>query len=98
MSHNSKAITWEGVKYSSIKEAAKAAGIKYTTLCAWIRQGGRSTQTHEIPCEWNGVLYPSIKKAADANFITPVGMWFRRKNGYKSDDDMKKVKSRSKNE
>lgn len=82
-------ITWEGVEYPSITQAARAVGVPYGTMLHWLKFGKRKPR-RSIPCEWNGVQYPSIRAAADANWITPVGMWFRiRKNGYTCDDDLK---------
>lgn len=86
--------TWEGKEYASISEAAHETGIPYSKMVRWVKRG-REPNKRKIPCEWNGVQYESIRAAADANWITPVGMWFRiRKNGYKSDADMQYMKDR----
>lgn len=86
---------WEGIEYPSIAEASRQTGIAYPILLRSLKQG-RLPAKRSIPCEWNGVQYPSIRAAADANWITPVGMWFRiRKNGYTSDEDMNHRRGRS---
>ncbi len=88
LKRSSKPCVWEGVEYISMREASRETGIPYARLVNWLKRG-KPSKPRKIPCEWNGVHYESIKQAADANWITPVGMWFRiRKNGYKSDAEM----------
>lgn len=81
--------TWEGVEYESIREASQETGIPYGRLASWLRKG-KPKKGRKVPCTWNGIQYPSIREAADANWITPVGMWFRLHKGYTCDEDMLK--------
>lgn len=73
------ACVWEGVSYPTIKAAAKAAGVNYSTMAARISRGYTCSaditqNTHAKSCTWEGVEYPSVNQAAKALGISKAAM------------------------
>lgn len=85
--------TWNGVTYSSMKEAARVTGISQTTLYHRIKRGFTSDDDMRTAkyCEWNGIIYESMEQAAKANNITKSCLRSRLKRGCRNDDDVELV-------
>ncbi len=86
---------WNGVRYESQAEAARALGVLQTTMHNRLSKG--YTCDSDVPgvgswlgaeCEWDGVRYESQADAARANGISPAAMSRRLSKGYTCDADV----------
>ncbi len=88
---------WNGIEYSSIKEAAQAWEVDPGTLSRWLKRGYARDNDVPMPDEtryresviWNGIHYPSLKIAAGALGISSTTLRYRLDMGYTSDADVK---------
>lgn len=89
-----KPIIWQGIKYESMSEAARALGIHPNTMFYRVRHHlERRRDMYQAlkqgkKVEWNGIQYPSISAAARANNVTFATMRERLLKGYTCDDEM----------
>lgn len=92
----SKTCIWNGVVYTSMKDAAQTLGIRQSTMTDRVRKG--YTCDDDMPfrsyqlakqCVWNGIEYPSIVHAAKALGLSQNAMWSRINRGYKTDKEVK---------
>jgi hypothetical protein len=85
---------WNGIEYSSVKEAAKALGIHPSTMSHRIKMGWVDDQSLpapiNTPCEitWEGVTYPSIKECAEKTGLKPTTMAKWSRKGYTCEADV----------
>jgi hypothetical protein len=93
-----KIIEWNGITYSSIREAAASLGVNRFTLGEHIRNGKTSDKEvnhHKNRGKrtviWNDVSYGSIVEAAKAIGIEYNAMYWRVSNGYTSDSQMRSI-------
>lgn len=94
VSPKSKSCEWNGIKYPSIKAAAKSLGIDKEVMRDRVLKG--YVCDTDVPervvygrqCTWNGVTYPSILAAARALGVSPKCMEYRIYAGYKGDTEV----------
>lgn len=84
---------WNNVQYSSIAEAARAAGVHENTLRRWLRFGlKQDSDTYglrrAIPVIWNGINYSSITHAARSIHIDRKVMEYYLDQGWQFDADV----------
>lgn len=87
---NGKPITWNGVKYESGIEAAKANGITPSAIRKLASMGYQTLNDRKCGkriCEWNGIKYPSITKAAKAIGVDRETLVKYLAQGFKCDND-----------
>lgn len=89
-----KPCTWNGIKYKSINQAARANNITSEAMSWRLKQGytcddDMNPPFNRIACEWNGKKYPSQTAAAKANWCTKEAMRWRLIRGYTSDNDLR---------
>lgn len=91
-----KPLIWDGISYTSQKEAAKALGLSPQVVGHRFRKGyvcSEEVEAHkhlEKPTTWNGVVYPSRSAAAIALGISIYALSRRIKRGQISDDDVQR--------
>ena len=87
-----RCCVWNGIRYESVAEAARALGISYGAMQGRLKHGHTCDddlhQARRKPCTWNGIRYESVTDAAKANYITRHAMVQRLQNGYTCDDDL----------
>jgi len=87
---------WNGVRYPSIKTAARANHLSPPAMHYRLRQEYTNDDEMEcygsvgIACVWNGVQYRSIAAAARVCNISGVAMRYRINRGYTCDDDLQR--------
>lgn len=87
-------ITWNGIEYPSIAEAARMNGIGFSAMRKRLRNGyvcdtdvpTRKDKGH--PCIWNDVHYKTVRQAALACGVDENSMHQRLDKGYTCDEDM----------
>ena len=69
-----------GVRYSSIKEAARALGVAPTTVVARLKRAGEWRDKRRRPVTVAGRYFNSVREAARAFGVTPetIQNWRRR--------------------
>jgi len=88
-------VEWNGVRYESMREAARTIGISAAAM-QWRLSSGYKCDTDMVgrgsslstTVTWNGVEYGSLRKAASANGISAPTMLYRLNQGYVCDSDM----------
>ncbi len=98
----SQPMEWDGVIFSSFKQASAITKISESTLRIYVERGCQST---DDMCEynnlnrrvvWNGIEYCSLAEAARDCAITREAMRIRINKGYICDADMRKNMGRPK--
>ena len=52
-------IEWEGQAYRSVAAAARAHGVKWSTMKRWIARGGRCSRGSSVPIRDRGLTFAS---------------------------------------
>lgn len=94
-----KELIVNGIKFESIKDAAKAHGLSYSKVKQRLRYGWPTDQALELePRETDikdivveGVTYPSVSKAAQAYGIGPSFVYNKIKRGFTIEQALKIV-------
>jgi GIY-YIG catalytic domain-containing protein len=87
-------ITWNGIEYPSVSEAARANNIGNSAMRKRLKNG--YTCDNDVPlskqmgnsCTWNGMHYNTVREAALACGIDENSMHQRLGRGYVCNDDM----------
>ena len=88
-----KATIWNGVEYSTMKEAAETVGVSTPTLLKYLRLGCTCDDDIPLPrnfknTEWNGVAYSSVAQAAKANGCNTNTLYSWLQKGFTCDADI----------
>ena len=78
---NNKPCVWQGVSYVSRRAAAKALGVKPSTITKWLEKGLLPTKGRLRSVTIEGVTYKSVAEAARALNIKPNTLHCRIKKG-----------------
>lgn len=98
---NKVSCVWNGINYPSIRAAAEASGVHYSTMQERLAQGYicdedmpgmGSNHANARTVIWNGIEYKSIAEAARANNLITVNMLRYVNNGWTSNGDINFLK------
>lgn len=91
-----KIVIWNGIKYSSLSEAARICGINLSSMAERVSKGYTCdadvrpfVKPHSIT--WLGVEYPNMVIAAKAHGLTTTGLRNRIAKGF-TENDIRRLK------